>query len=183
MTRQDLVKQLIGVLNNPDMDRGIQELNLVLTPIHLHQLNKDQKNKVTRLHDFMYKYYDGEVDKTVVMYQLILSAIRSLKSGLSAQYELYFWLNKILTTDPQNYNLLLYLTRAALQAKMAWPVEANHSWTDNGTGSRLNYLDVEDHLTAMYSWFLQDLGYDVDDPADFALLTRMAGAVLSYLNI
>lgn len=160
MTKPRLVKQLISVLNNTNPDRDIQaELDLILTPVHLTSMTKDQKNKITQLHDFLYKYYDGEAEKTVVMYQLVLSVIRSLKPSFPVQYELKFWLNKILTTTDRT--VLLHLTRAALQAKMAWPVKANHSWTGNGDLPR--YMSLEEQLVSMYNWLLQDGCYDQDD--------------------
>ena len=178
--RTRLVKQLIKVLNNPDMDRDIQEeLDLVLTPIHLHQLNKDQKNEVTRLHDFLYKWYDGETEKTVVMYQLILSVIRSLKPSFPVQYELKFWVNKILTADQKNHDMMFWLTRGALKAKMAWPVEADHSWTGNNDIPSSLYL--EEQLMTLHSWLQQDQGYDVDDPTDQSKLCKYVQTVLSAL--
>lgn len=177
---QRLVKQLIGVLNNPDMDRDIkEELDLILTPVNLSGMTNDQKDKITQLHDFLYGHYDGGPEETVGMYRLILSVIRSLKSGLSVQYELYFWLNKTLTADPRNYDLLLHLTRSALQAKMVWPVETNHSWT--GNSDLPSYQALEEQLILMYGRFLQDLGYDIDDPSDFKALCGMCYAALDSL--
>ena len=185
MTKPRLVKQLISVLNNTNPDRDIQaELDLILTPVHLTSMTKDQKNKITRLHDFLYKYYDGEAEKTVVMYQLVLSVIRSLKPSFPVQYELKFWLNQIQVTldrtarPDQTLTVLLHQTRAALQAKMAWSTEANHTWT--GNGDIPCYLSLEEQLVSMYIWVLRD-GYDHEDIDDVDTLNGMCCVALDSL--
>lgn len=96
----------------------------------------------------------------------------------TVQAELKFWLNKILTADPQDNILLLHLCRQALLAKMTWPATIDHGVYIKD----LTYLDIEEHLMVMYGWFLQDLGYDVADPNDHAKLHKYTQTVLSALN-
>lgn len=179
MTKSKLTKQLIETLTiNPDHD--IQTaLDQILTPINLHRLNKDQKNKITQLHDFVYTRFDGEAEKTVELFRLVLSVIRSLRPNLPVQYELEFWLNKILSTDRKSFDLQLHLVRAALQAKMSWPTDMNHYWT--GTPAIPSYLFLEEHLNTLYGWFHQDLGYDPTDPTDRNRLSKYTIQILVAL--
>lgn len=158
MTKSRLIKRLTAILNDSIEPVKVLYLETLLGQIERRSMTKDQKNKIDRLSKFAAKCYDGEVDKIVVLQDLMIDVIVSMKD-LPEQYRLKYWLNQILITA--NRTTLLHQTRAALQAKMAWSIEANHSWT--GNGDLPCYLSLEEQLVSMYGWLLQDGCYAQDD--------------------
>ena len=182
MTKSRLVKQLTAILNGSIEQDYLGNLEALLIQVEHLGMTKDQKNKIDRLNGFITKYYDGEVDKIIVLQDLIIDVIVSMKD-LPVQYRLKYWLNQMLVTNRtalpgQSPTALLHQARAALQAKMAWSIEANHSWT--GNGDLPCYLSLEEQLVSMYGWLLQEC-YDHDDIDDLNTLNGMCYVALDSL--
>ena len=107
----------------------------------------------------------------------LINEFNNTNTDRTVQAELKFWVNKITDVlETPDRTTLLYLTRLALQAKMAWPEEANEAWT--GSGDIPGYIMLEELLTSMYNRVIQS---DTLDQRDIQTFHIMCFTLLSSL--